>query len=525
MDEIQKQKIEEMLQKKERYMQAGGPEAIAKQHEVGKLTARERVSLLLDQGSFQEHDLFVNNHVDDFYLGDEEAPTEGLITGTGKINDRQVCINSQDFTVLGGSLGLWHCKKMIKLARLALTSRTPLIMINDSGGVRPQEQHDGLSEGYGPIFNFHTIASGVIPQITLVMGPVGGGPCYGPGLTDVIIMTKGTSCMFIGGPPVVKAVMGEDVSPEELGGAQMHAEISGVADLVVDSDEDGLRLVRQLLSYLPSHNMEPPPYEDTGDDPDRCDDTLVDIVPSNFARPYDMHKVLERVVDNGVFFELKPDYAKNILTGFARLNGHSIGILASQPNVLGGAIDYKAAWKAARFVRFCDAFSIPIVHFIDTPAYLVGSKSEQEGIIRHGAKLLHAECEATVPILTLNIRKSYAGAALAMGSRALGVADFAAGWPWAEFSIFGVDAGMNIILRSSRVKEALANAEDPDQLMKQWRQEYTDKYIETYRVTPVRHLDTIIEPRETRPVLIKALESLRGKKKELPWKKHSNIPL
>lgn len=525
MDKEMQKKLDEYREKRKVFIQGGEPEAVARQHAAHKLTARERVNILLDPGTFVEYDLFVNRHSSDFALGESDAPTEGFITGIGKIHNRPAAICAQDFTILGGSVGSWGSKKMMKIADLALSLRIPLIMINDSGGARPQEQHEVMEEGYCPLFRFHTIASGVIPQITLVMGPVAGGPCYAPALTDFIFMVKGTAHMFIGGPPVVKAVVGEDVTQEELGGAEMHATISGVIDLALNNDEECLAKARELISFLPAHNKEMPPRVNTGDDPERRDESLLDIVPGDMKRPYEMHKVIERIVDARQFFELKPSYAPNLITGLARLNGLTVGIIANQPMVYGGCLDAKSACKGARFTRFCDAFNIPIIHIIDTPAYLVGTQSEREGIIRHGAKMLYAESEATVPVLCVVLRKGYGGAFVAMGSRTLGVADYYVAWPTAELSIFGVDAGMSILLRSSRLKKTLAEAKDQKTLLQSWKDEYYKKYIDLYSVAPGRHVDDIIEPANTRPCLIKALELLLTKKKELPWKKHGNIPL
>jgi len=403
--------------------------------------------------------------------------------------------------------------------------RIPLVTINDSGGARPQEQHEAANEGYGLFFNLNTMASGVIPQISLIMGPAAGGPCYSPALTDFTFMVKGTSYMFIGGPPAVKAGTGEDVTNEELGGAMTHASVSGVADLAVENDKECIERAKELLSFLPSNNLEGPPHIVSEDDPERCDDSLADLVPVDFKKPYDMRKVIEAVVDNRHFFEVKPLYGRSMLTGFARLNGNTIGILANQPLVLAGSIDSAAARKAARFIRFCDAFNIPLIHFVDTPAFVVGKRSEHEGLILHGAKFLFAESEATVPVLAVVIRKAFGGAFQAMGSRSMNVADFVVAWPWAEFAIYGEQTGLSIISRSGSAKKHLAEAKDPEKLKAQWLNEYRKKYIDLYEIAPVQHADVIIEPRETRPVLIRALESCRGKKKEIPWKKHGNIPL
>lgn len=525
MDADHSRIIDEYRAKRATYLAGGGEKAIKKQHDAGKLTARERVNKLLDAGSFVEYDLFINRHSADFGMGDVEAPTEGFITGIGKIDKRPVAVCAQDFTVLGGSVGLWGSKKMMKICNLALSLRIPLIMLNDSTGARPQEQHEVMEEGYGPLFNFHTIASGVIPQITLVMGSVAGGPCYAPALTDFVFMVKDTSAMFIGGPPVVKAVTGETITDQKLGGYKIHSTVSGVADLISNNDDECLTTAKELLSYLPSNNTVDLEMGETSDDPLRTDDTLIDLVPSNPNQPYDIRTVIKRVFDNGAYLELKPNYAPNVVTAFAKLNGLPVGILANQPKFMGGALCSKSSWKGARFIRFCDAFNIPIINLVDTPGYLVGSQSEQEGIIRHGAKLLYAESEATVPVITLTIRKGYGGSSGAMGSRSMRVADYCMAWPTAKYSIMGTDAGISLLKRTGKMKKSLEEAENPELLIRQWEEEYEKKYLDLYAVAPVRHVDEIIEPAQTRPALIKAMDIIKTKKKELPWKKHGNMPL
>ena len=516
-------KIQELRERKELLKQGGGPDSIAKQHAKGKLTARERIDLMVDPGTFVEIDLFARHSCTDLGMDGIEAPGDAVVIGYGKINGRSACLVSQDFTIHGGAVGLPHLDKIQKMIDMARNKRIPLVLINDSGGMRPQEQHAGL-RGYCEIFRKHVITSGVVPQITLVMGPVAGGPCYGPALTDFIFMVKGTSHMFIGGPPVVKALIGESVTPEELGGARIHARISGVCDLACDSDKECISKAQELLGFLPSNNKESPPYVDTGDDPGRTDETLSEVVPAEFYKPYDMHQVIKRVFDNGYFLELKPDYAGNVITGYARLNGHSVAVIASQPAVLAGALDSNASDKVARFVRISDSFNVPIVNLIDTPAYVVGTKSEQSGIIRHGAKVLYAYAEATVPMITVVIRKGYAGAYVAQGSKYIG-GDLLFAWAGAEFSIFGVDTGMSIIERGSWYKEQLTAAGDPEAFEKEIREEYQRKYIDIYNVRAYQHYDDIIEPGETRPTLIKALEVLSGKKVEEAWRKHGNMPV
>ncbi|MFH1087148.1 MAG: acyl-CoA carboxylase subunit beta [Chloroflexota bacterium] len=525
MDSIMKSKIDEYRARRKKFLRGGTEQSIARQRSAGKLLARERVELLLDPGSLVEYDLFVDRHTSDFGLGGVEAPTEGFVTGVGKVEGRPVAVCAQDFTILGGSVGLWGSRKMMKIAELALTYRIPLVMLNDSGGARPQEQHEARAEGYTALFHFHSIASGVIPQLSLIMGPVAGGPCYAPAITDFIVMVKKTSSMFIAGPPVVKAITGEEVSAEELGGTSIHGPVSGTADVIADDDRQCLTTARDLLGYLPSNNQEPAPHADPGDDPERRAPELADIVPGDVNKPYDMHKVIEKIADKGVFLELKPAYAGNLLTGFARFNGHPVGILANQPQVMAGVIDWKAAWKGARFVRFCDAFNIPMLHLVDTPAYLVGTQSERQGIIRHGAQFLFAESEATVPVITVILRKAYAGAGSVMGSRHLKVSDYIVAWPSAEVALFGGEAGLSVLLRSKRLRDQLSKAENQDALLQAWKEEYQSKYVDLYSVAPVRYVDDIIDPETTRPVIIKALELLRNRKKQLPWKKHGNMPL
>lgn len=417
--EAREKRIQELRERKRRLQQGGEPDSVAKQHAKGKLTARERLSLLVDPGSFVEMNLFAKHHCTDFGMDKLEAPGDGVVTGYGKIGGRNVSVVAQDFTIHGGSVGEVHIRKVIRMMDLALEKRIPIILLNDSGGARAQEQHPAM-EGYIALMRRHARASGVIPQVTLVMGPVAGGPCYGPALTDVIFMVKGTSSMFIGGPPVVEAITGEVVSQEELGGAEMHASVSGVCDRIAENDEECIENLKELLSFLPSNNMEQPPVADTGDDRDRMDEDLAGLVPFDFKKPYDMYQVITKVVDNGNFFELKPDYATNVITGFCRMGGQPVGLLASQPLVWAGALDINAADKASKFVRYCDAFNIPLVNLVDTPAYVVGTQSEQRGIIRHGAKLLYAYAEATVPIVSVVLRKGYAGAYAAMGSHFIG---------------------------------------------------------------------------------------------------------
>jgi acetyl-CoA carboxylase carboxyltransferase component len=515
--------IEEFKQRENLFEKGGSDEAIEKQHRAGKLTARERLKLLIDPNTFVELDLLVTSSCTDFGLDKIKTPGDSCITGLGGINGKTVCIYAQDFTVAGGSIGAEHGAKIVKIMDFALEKGMPFIMLNDSGGIRPQEQHLAYNT-YTRIFFKHPVLSGVVPQISLVMGPVAGGPCYSPALTDFIFMVEGTSYMFIGGPTVTKAMTGEDVSSEKLGGAKIHSEISGVADLVAKDDKDCIEKVRQLLSFLPSNNREKPPIVDTGDDPNRTIDDFTEIVPPDPWVPFDMKKVITRLADNGYFFELKPDYAKNLITGFARFDGYPVGVIANQPMVMGGALDIDSADKATRFIRFCDAFNVPLLWLCDSGGYLVGTRMEYGGIIRHGAKFLYATAEATVGKICLVLRKSYAGANGAMGAKTMGT-DFVFAWPTAQFAVFGTDPGMAIILRSKAMQEKLAKAKDTQKLKEALAEEYNEKYQDLYKVGPGRYFDAIIEPRESRSVLVKAIKSLSNKNEQRPWKKHGNMPV
>ncbi len=514
--------IEEKLQRlrdlKAQALQGGGPERIERQHKAGKLTARERLDLLLDKGSFRELDMFVTHRATRFGMDKRKYLGDGVVTGWGTIDGRLVFVYAQDFTVMGGSLGEAHARKIVKVLDLALQNGAPVIGINDSGGARIQEGVDALG-GYGEIFYRNTIASGVIPQIAAIMGPCAGGAVYSPALMDFIFMVRGTSYMFITGPEVVKAVTHEDVTFEELGGADVHAEKSGVAHVVADSEADVLYLIRKLLRYLPQNNLEDPPYVDTGDDPLREDPELDTLVPTDPSKPYDVRDVIRRVVDNGEFFEIHETFAPNIVVGFARLGGYSVGIVANQPSVLAGVLDIDASEKAARFVRFCDAFNIPIVTFVDVPGFMPGTAQEHGGIIRAGAKLLYAYSEATVPKLTVVLRKAYGGAYDVMSSKHLR-ADINFAWPTAEIAVMGPEGAVKIVFRKE-----IAQAEDPqakqDELVTQYRKEFAHPYIAAAR----GYIDDVIVPRSTRPRLINALHMLANKRVTHPPKKHGNIPL
>ncbi len=496
----------------------GGESRIQAQHERGKLTARERIDLLLDKGSFREVDAFVVHRTHDFDLDKQQYLGDSVVTGWGTIDGRLVYVFSQDFTVFGGSLGEVHAEKVCKIMDMAMKNGAPVIGLNDSGGARIQEGVVSLG-GYAEIFLRNTLASGVIPQISVIMGPCAGGAVYSPALTDFIIMVRNSSYMFITGPEVVKAVTHEEVTFEELGGADVHAEISGVSHLSADNEADALYLVRKLLSYIPQNNMEDPPFVPNGDDPLRMEDALNSIVPEDAGKPYDIREAIRYIVDDGIFFEIQENYAQNIVIGFARLGGHSVGIVANQPAVLAGVLDIKSSEKAARFVRFCDAFNIPLVTFEDVPGFLPGVGQEHGGIIRSGAKLLYAYCEATVPKLTVVTRKAYGGAYDVMSSKHIrGDINFA--WPSAEIAVMGPDGAVNIIFRKE-----LANAADPIKKREELVQEYREKFANPYIAAQRGYIDDVIEPRETRPRLINALEMLSNKRDTNPPKKHGCIPL
>jgi len=496
----------------------GGPERIETQHKKGRLTARERIDLLLDKGSFRETDAFVQHRTHDFGLDKQKFMSDSVVTGWGTIEGRLVYIFSQDFTVFGGSLGEVHAEKICKIMDMAMKNGAPVIGLNDSGGARIQEGVVSLA-GYADIFLRNTMASGVVPQISAIMGPCAGGAVYSPALTDFIFMTRNTSYMFVTGPDVVKAVTHEDVTQEELGGASVHSEKSGVCHVAADSEADTLYLIRKLLGYLPQNNMEDPPFMGGGDDPLRMDDELNNIVPDDANKPYDIKDVIRPIVDNGQFFEIHEGYAQNIVVGFARLGGHSVGIVANQPAVLAGVLDIDASEKGARFVRFCDSFNIPIITFEDVPGFLPGTNQEHHGIIRSGAKLLYAYCEATVPKLTIVTRKAYGGAYCVMSSKHIR-SDLNLAWPTAEIAVMGPDGAVNIIFRKE-----LAEAKDPVQRKAELVADYREKFASPYVAAERGYIDDVIEPKETRPRLINALEMLSNKRDSSPAKKHGNIPL
>ena len=511
-------KIQELKQKEQQIMGMGGEKALEKRRENGKLNARERLDILFDKGTFRELDMFVTHRCTNFGMENIQIPADGVVTGHGKVDGRIVFAYAQDFTARAGSLGEMQAKKICKVMDMALKAGVPIIGMNDSGGARIQEGIDALS-GYGEIFFRNSGASGVIPQISAIMGPTAGGAVYSPAMTDFIFMVKKSSYMFITGPNVIKAVTGEEISFEDLGGAMAHNEKSGVAQFACESDEDALMQIRKLLSYLPSNNMEDPPFVTPTDDPDRMDESLDTIIPDNPNRAYDIKKVITSIVDDGEYFEPHQYFAKNMVVCFARLNGRSIGIIANQPNFLAGCLDINASDKATRFIRFCDAFNIPMLTIADVPGYLPGSNQEWGGIIRHGAKLLWCYSEATVPKLLLITRKDYGGSYLAMCSKHLG-ADMAFAWPTAQIAVMGAEGAANII----HAKE-INGADDPVARRKEKIDEYNEKFSNPYCAAARGYVDAVIQPSQTRPRLIDALEAMATKRELRPAKKHGNIPV
>ena len=496
----------------------GGEERLEAQHAKGKLSARERLELLMDEGSFVELDRFVTHRSTGFGLEKKRILGDGVVTGHGTIHGRTVYVFSQDFTVFGGSLSEAHAEKIVKLQDLAMKNGAPLLGLNDSGGARIQEGVVSLG-GYADIFLRNTLASGVVPQISVVLGPCAGGAVYSPAITDFIFMVRGTSYMFVTGPDVVRTVTHEDVDMESLGGADVHGSKSGVAHFVHDSEAETLSRVRDLLGYLPQNNAEPPPFHPTDDPPDRKDEKLLEIVPDNPNHPYDMCDVIGAVVDEGEFLEVHAGFARNILTGFARLGGHPVGIVANQPAVLAGVLDIDSSDKGARFVRFCDAFNVPLLVLEDVPGFLPGVGQEHGGIIRHGAKLLYALSEATVPKVTVITRKAYGGAYDVMNSKHIR-GDLNLGWPTAEIAVMGPKGAVEILFRKE-----IAEADDPEAVTEERMAEYREKFAHPYIAAARGYLDDVVDPRETRPRLIAAFEMLRNKRDQNPLKKHGNIPL
>jgi propionyl-CoA carboxylase beta chain len=503
---------------KEQARLAGGVERIERQHAAGKLTARERLDLLLDPGSFRELGMLVTHRAVGFGIEKRRPPGDGVVTGYGTIDGRLAFVFSQDFTVFGGSLGEAHAEKICKVMDLALEAGAPVIGLNDSAGARIQEGVVALGS-YADIFVRNVLASGVIPQISAIMGTCAGGAVYSPAMTDFVLMVKGTSHMFITGPGVIKAVTHEEVDFEHLGGAMTHNATSGVSQFAADDEQHCLQMVRQLLSYIPQNNMEDPPLVPTSDDPQRMDEELDSIVPDSPNKPYDMRDIIRRVVDDGEYFEVQEHWARNITVGFARLNGRSVGVVAQNPMYLAGVLDIDSSTKAGRFVRFCDSFNIPIITFVDVPGFLPGVAQEHTGIIRHGAKLLYAYCEATVPKISVITRKGYGGAYVVMGSKHVR-GDINYAWPSAEIAVMGPDGAVNIIFR----KETAA-ADDPEAKKAELVKEYREKFANPYSAAGRGYVDEVIEPHETRPRLIAALEMLQDKRQNNPPKKHGNIPL
>ncbi len=512
------EKINKLLENSARIELGGGEKRIAKHHESGKLTARERIALLMDEGSFVELDKFVEHRSTNFEMDKVEAPADGVVTGYGTVDGRLVFVYAQDFTVVGGSLGEMHAAKICKVQDMALKMGAPIIGMNDSGGARIQEGVDALS-GFGKIFYRNTISSGVIPQISVIMGSCAGGAVYSPALTDFIFMVEKTSMMFITGPQVIKTVTGEEVTQEELGGAITHNKTSGVAHFMDSTDEECIARIKVLLSYLPSNNLENAPEYESNDYINRVDETLAEIVPVNPNKPYDMKNVINVIADEGSFFEVQPLYAQNIITGFIRLNGKSIGVIANQPRVLAGCLDINASDKAARFIRTCDAFNIPLLNLVDVPGFLPGTQQEYSGIIRHGAKMLYAYSEATVPKVTLIVRKAYGGAYLAMCSKELG-ADQVLAWPNAEIAVMGPDGAANIIFKND-----IKNSDDPVATRKSKIDEYRDTIANPYIAAKRGYVDDVIAPSITRPRLISAFNMLESKRESRPSKKHGNLPV
>ncbi len=506
--------LEQLEAKREQARMGGGARRVEAQHRKGKLTARERLELLLDEGTFEEWDMFVEHRCVDFGMQDQKIPGDGVVTGYGMINGRLVFVFSQDFTVFGGALSEAHAEKICKVMDQAMKVGAPVIGLNDSGGARIQEGVASLG-GYADVFQRNVMASGVVPQISMIMGPCAGGAVYSPAMTDFIFMVKDSSYMFVTGPEVVKTVTHEEVTAEELGGAITHTTRSGVADLAFENDVEALLMLRRLYNYLPLNNREKAPVRHSGDPADRLELSLDTLVPDNANKPYDMKELIVKTVDDGDFFELQPEFARNILIGFARMNGQTIGIVANQPLVLAGCLDIKSSTKAARFVRFCDAFNIPVVTFVDVPGFMPGTSQEYGGIIKHGAKLLYAYAECTVPKITVITRKAYGGAYDVMASKHLR-GDLNYAWPTAEIAVMGAKGAVEIIFRS--------DIGDPDKIAERTK-EYEDRFANPFVAASKGFIDEVIHPHSTRRRIALGLRNLRGKSLENPWKKHDNIPL
>ena len=518
---LQQENIARLVERRATARLGGGEKRIEAQHQKGKFTARERIAMLLDEGSFEEYDMFVQHRCTNFGMEKQHFDGDGVVTGCGTIDGRLVYVFAQDFTVSGGSLSKTMSEKICKVMDMAVRNGAPCIGLNDSGGARIQEGIDSLA-GFGDIFERNILASGVVPQISGIFGPCAGGAVYSPALTDFTLMVKNTSYMFLTGPAVVKSVTGEEVSQEDLGGASVHATKSGVAHFAAENEQEGIATIKELLSFLPQNNMETAPLVPTNDPVSRVDDALNSIIPDNPNKPYDMYYVINSIVDDGRFFEVHKNYAKNIIVGFAHMNGRSVGIVANQPNVLAGVLDINASRKASRFVRFCDAFNIPLVTLVDVPGFLCGTQQEYGAIITNGAKLLYAYGEATVPKVTVTLRKSYGGAHIVMSCKQLR-GDINYAWPSANIAVMGADGAVNILYSKD-----LKAAEDPQakaEIYEQKKKEYDDLFSNPYQAAQKGYIDDVIEPRNTRFRVIRALEQLAGKKLDLPAKKHDNLPL
>jgi len=513
-----KNKIKELLKLREEKDTAGGIEKIKKRQSKGKMTARERIEYFFDPGTFVELQGYIQHRSSNFGLDKKKFYGDGVITGFGRVHDKTVYIFSQDFTVLGGSLGEMHAAKIVNVMDLALKAGAPIVGINDSGGARIQEGISSLA-GYGDIFYRNTISSGVIPQVSIIMGPCAGGAVYSPGITDFIFMVNNESFMFVTGPEVIKAVNKEEVTFEELGGAQSHSSLSGVSHFVGTDEHNTLDMVKELMSYIPSSNLEESPFVETDDPYDRMEDKLNELVPTNPNKPYNIKELITLVVDDSKLLEVHQNYAQNLVVGFARLGGKSVGIIANNPDIYAGTLDVNASLKGARFIRFCDSFNIPLISFVDVPGFLPGKDQEQLGIIKHGAKMLYAYSEATVPKLTVITRKAYGGAYIVMSSKHLG-ADIVVAWPTAEIAVMGPQGAINVIF-----KKDISNAEQPETIRERLISEYREKFANPTQPAAFGYIDDIIMPTETRPHLIKALDSLANKSLTNPPKKHGNIPL
>lgn len=516
---IQTENIQKLVERREKARLGGGAKRIEAQHAKGKMTARERLALLLDPGSFEEYDMFVQHRCTNFGMDKEHFDGDGVVTGCGTIDGRLVYVFAQDFTVSGGSLSKTMSEKICKVMDMAVRNGAPVIGLNDSGGARIQEGIDALA-GYGEIFERNILASGVIPQISGIFGPCAGGAVYSPALTDFTLMVKNTSYMFLTGPAVVKSVTGEDVTQEDLGGASVHSSKSGVAHFAASTEEEGIATIKDLLSFLPQNNMEEAPRVETADPVSRVEDLLNEIVPDNPNKAYDMYKVIGSIVDDGRFLEVHKDFAKNIIVGFAHMGGRSVGIVANQPAILAGALDINASRKASRFVRFCDAFNIPLVTLVDVPGFLCGTTQEYGAIITNGAKLLYAYGEATVPKVTVTLRKSYGGAHIVMSCKQLR-GDINYAWPSANIAVMGADGAVNVLY----AKDIKADPEHASEIFEKKKKEYNDLFSNPYQAAQKGYIDDVIEPRNTRFRVIRALEQLALKKQDIPAKKHDNLPL